>query len=504
MLAGKAACAHREEHEDELRRQSTHFRETLRRLRSELQEQSFQSGEALNTLKRKLQEQSFQSEETIRQLKAEIEHFKITRFESKRECHSIKASLSWRVTWPLRVLRDAGMAFIHKSQRRIRLLAADRPSSASDNINTHSVTNLLPPLDTSLGGKERQVQPGSVADRTPVRGRFIEFRSKQGNCASCFAPNLAHRRPHSCLEPSRRSPAEIQRDRSYPRGRGSWKGVSRRKQSNDRTTDRRTEVTVFPDSTFSRDFCARASQVCNRQFHRLRGDIERPVGKRYCDSALDSRRRWHRRGAPGMSPRQPPGPAGRSHHPGLAASLGHPGRRWCARSAAFTLAAVEVPGTAAGAVQRFAAAGDQVQGTFTAPAGAALHALPVRALGSNGEALVFAHRYRLHQVREGIAQRVVGTGTTRFFAVTVAPDGTVWAGGDGGGRLYQVAPGSTTAQFRRAAPGRPHGPGGRSGRGPARAPACRGLCAPEQWRRRPGAGRRVPDRQCRRSGLSPA
>jgi streptogramin lyase len=117
-----------------------------------------------------------------------------------------------------------------------------------------------------------------------------------------------------------------------------------------------------------------------------------------------------------------------------------------APTAAFALAAVEVPGSGAGAVQRFAATRGQVQETFTAAAGAELHALPVRALGSTGETLDFQHRYRLHQVREGIAQRVVGTGTTRFLAVTVAPDGTVWAGGDGGGRLYQVPPGSPTAQ----------------------------------------------------------
>ena len=80
--------------------------------------------------------------------------------------------------------------------------------------------------------------------------------------------------------------------------------------------------------------------------------------------------------------------------------------------------------------------------------GTELHTLPVRALGSNGEALDFQHRYRLHHVHEGIAQRVVGTGTTRLLAVTVAPNGTVWAGGDGGGRLFQVAPGSSAAQFR--------------------------------------------------------
>ena len=74
-----------------------------------------------------------QSDESIRELKAEIEHFKITRFEAKRECHSIKTSLSWRLTWPLRVLRDAGMAFIYKSQRRIRLLSGRRLSSAGVN-----------------------------------------------------------------------------------------------------------------------------------------------------------------------------------------------------------------------------------------------------------------------------------------------------------------------------------------------------------------------------------
>jgi hypothetical protein len=119
-----------------------------------------------------------------------------------------------------------------------------------------------------------------------------------------------------------------------------------------------------------------------------------------------------------------------------------------APTAAFALAAVEVPGPEAGAVQRLAVTRGQVQETFTAAAGPELHALPVRAMGTNGETLVFAHRYRLHQVREGLAQRVTGTGTTRFLAVTVAPDGTVWAGGDGGGRLYQVAPGSATAQFR--------------------------------------------------------
>jgi hypothetical protein len=46
-----------------------------------------------------------------------------------------------------------------------------------------------------------------------------------------------------------------------------------------------------------------------------------------------------------------------------------------------------------------------------------------------------------------VAQPVAGTETTRLLAVTVAPDGTVWAGGDQGGRLFQVPPGATAAQL---------------------------------------------------------
>ena len=98
-----------------------------------------------------------QSAERIRELKAEIEHLKITRFEAKRENYSIKTSLSWRLTWPLRVLRDAGMAVINKSQRRFRLLSGRRLSSAR-------LPNLSPPIDVGVGYHERE--PG--ADRQSI------------------------------------------------------------------------------------------------------------------------------------------------------------------------------------------------------------------------------------------------------------------------------------------------------------------------------------------------
>ena len=59
-------------------------------------------------------------------LEAEIEHLKITRFEAERKYHSITTSLSWRLTWPLRAIRDASMAIFHKTQFGARLLLRRR------------------------------------------------------------------------------------------------------------------------------------------------------------------------------------------------------------------------------------------------------------------------------------------------------------------------------------------------------------------------------------------
>jgi hypothetical protein len=115
-----------------------------------------------------------------------------------------------------------------------------------------------------------------------------------------------------------------------------------------------------------------------------------------------------------------------------------------AASPAFALAAADLTEPVTGARQHLRAVAGRVQGTFVAAATPAVARLDVRAVGMDGTALAFTHRYRLHQAREGIAQRLAGTGTTRFLAVTVAPDGTVWAGGEGG-RLYRVAPDTLSA-----------------------------------------------------------
>ena len=71
-----------------------------------------------------------QSAKSILELRAQVEQLKSTRFEAKCELDSIKTSLSWRVTRPLRVLRDAIDGFVHKSQRRFPILAHDWPPIA--------------------------------------------------------------------------------------------------------------------------------------------------------------------------------------------------------------------------------------------------------------------------------------------------------------------------------------------------------------------------------------
>ena len=59
-----------------------------------------------------------ESGERIAKLDSDVEHLKVTRFEAKRECHSMKTSLSWRLTWPLRVLRDSSTALLDQLKRR--------------------------------------------------------------------------------------------------------------------------------------------------------------------------------------------------------------------------------------------------------------------------------------------------------------------------------------------------------------------------------------------------
>ena len=114
-------------------------------------------------------------------------------------------------------------------------------------------------------------------------------------------------------------------------------------------------------------------------------------------------------------------------------------------SAPFALAGVEVTVPETETAQALRAIDNAWQGVFTPPMQPSPQPLRVQLHGVGGETLVLQHSYRLRISGERVVARVVGTGTTRVFAVTVAPDGTVWAGGDGGAILYKVPPGATRA-----------------------------------------------------------
>ena len=116
-------------------------------------------------------------------------------------------------------------------------------------------------------------------------------------------------------------------------------------------------------------------------------------------------------------------------------------------STGWALARVELDPTASlpGPLSRATPQG--FYGTFRAAMQVPPAPLQVRLRSTGGDELVLAHAYRLREAGERVVQPVAGTTTTRLLAVAVAPDGTVWAGGDQGGRLFQVAPGASAAQL---------------------------------------------------------
>jgi hypothetical protein len=96
----------------------------------------------------------------------------------------------------------------------------------------------------------------------------------------------------------------------------------------------------------------------------------------------------------------------------------------------FTIAGGEVEVPETGAVQALRPAGKRWQAVVSAPAGPEPQPLLVRLRGAGGETIVLSHRYRLRMPGEGVMQPVGRSETTDLLAVAVAPDGTVWAGGE--------------------------------------------------------------------------
>ena len=126
---------------------------------------------------------------------------------------------------------------------------------------------------------------------------------------------------------------------------------------------------------------------------------------------------------------------------------------------------IEIPETHA--VQTLTADGDRFQGVFMPPTWTEIVPLRVRTRGGteeifvrshpqplqihvarhNAPVLQLSHRYRLRAPGSGMVAPITlpGSVPTRLFAVAVAPDGTVWSGGDRQASLFSVAPGATRA-----------------------------------------------------------
>lgn len=114
----------------------------------------------------------------------------------------------------------------------------------------------------------------------------------------------------------------------------------------------------------------------------------------------------------------------------------------------FVIQAGTLENPESGAIQPLTAFADRFTGLFTPSP--QLPFLWVRLRSSSGQELILQHRYRVSQPDAGLVQKVAGTDNTRFYAVTVAADGTVWAGGDNGAALYQVPPGAALARREHA------------------------------------------------------
>ena len=66
-----------------------------------------------------LRRQTIESGERIAKLETDVEQLKIARIEATRECQSMRASLSWKLTWPLRALRDTIETISNKAKNRL-------------------------------------------------------------------------------------------------------------------------------------------------------------------------------------------------------------------------------------------------------------------------------------------------------------------------------------------------------------------------------------------------
>ncbi len=131
---------------------------------------------------------------------------------------------------------------------------------------------------------------------------------------------------------------------------------------------------------------------------------------------------------------------------------GHPARiTVSATTKMFPLDDVEIEVPDTKITQTLSLADGRFHGFFIPPQQSPPQPLRIHLRRSNREDMVISHPYRLRVPGEGVVERIAETGFAEFFAVAVAPDETIWAGGRItnflGGTVFQVRPGDAMATF---------------------------------------------------------
>jgi glycosyltransferase involved in cell wall biosynthesis len=151
---------------------------------------------------RQLEEQLRSRSSEVRQLEMQVEKLNVAVAETRRLYHGMRTSLSWRLTWPLRVLRDAGVSSIHKIRRRFNLplsaaklgldpyanhLATLIRRSEFFDVDVYEATaearaqGLDPALHYVLVGEQRGLKPSPAFDPVYYAERYPEVAAWGGN-----------------------------------------------------------------------------------------------------------------------------------------------------------------------------------------------------------------------------------------------------------------------------------------------------------------------------------
>jgi ubiquinone/menaquinone biosynthesis C-methylase UbiE/glycosyltransferase involved in cell wall biosynthesis len=148
--------------EEQLHSQSSRSAANIRQLKE-------QSEDKVRQLEQQLESQSSQSAEKIRQIEQQVEHLNITLVEARRLHQSMRSSLSWRLTWPLRALRDAAVAALRNVQRRY--------NSSLDTVPEPSETALKTDPDTAKAGLD---PPAAYLATLVQQSAFFDAEAYEG------------------------------------------------------------------------------------------------------------------------------------------------------------------------------------------------------------------------------------------------------------------------------------------------------------------------------------